>query len=204
MNIVESLILIGDKLKKDLPDLKWAVVGSMATAIQGCNIIPGDIDIWIERDIDVEKLVNCFQELLPEDSVITTMEENWVSSLKKPTITFQIDKTHWTFGRVYLNEIKIDIAHAVPYEINSYVSGTGIWENGPDIKGLIKFIPLNGTLIPVVPLEVQLQTNYSREIEHRISEITKKFRTEGYDESLLHYCLNQEYYKKFSDNNKIF
>lgn len=38
MNIFETLKVIYEKLS-NIPELDWAVVGSMATAIQGCNIM---------------------------------------------------------------------------------------------------------------------------------------------------------------------
>lgn len=59
INIFDALYEINTKLN-NIPELKWAVVGSMATVIQGVNIIPEDIDIWISRSIDVEKVMNCF------------------------------------------------------------------------------------------------------------------------------------------------
>lgn len=203
MNIFEALYVINEKLS-NIPELKWAVVGSMATAIQGCDIIPGDIDIWISRNLDVEKTVNCFKEFLPEDSTVRSMNDNWLSSNKQPIVTFQIGDSNWTFGRVYMNNFKIDIAHAVPHEKISYTQGAGIWENGPDISSLIKLAHINGHAVPVVPLEVQLQTNFSRGKENRIVEIIKIFRTEGYDQELLIYCLDHENYKKFSEIQKNF
>jgi len=196
--MLSPLLGINDKLK-DLPDLKWALVGSMASVIQGCDIVPGDIDIWVAREADVEQVVNCFREQLPEDAIITTIEENWVSSLTQPTVTFQIDRSDWTLGRVYINSVKIDIAYAVIREMESYIPGMGLWENGPDIGDLIKFISVNESVIPVVPLEVQLQTNYLRGIESRIATIIDKFRTDGYDDALLRYCLEQDNYKRFLD-----
>lgn len=196
MNIFDALHLINEKLNK-IPKLKWAVVGSMATAIQGCNIIPGDIDIWISRKIDVEKAVNYFDDYIPEDSAVRTMNDDWLSSKKQPVVTFQIGDTSWTFGRFYMKHIKIEIAHAMPHKIMSYVPGTGIWENGPDISNFIKVVHTDGHSIPVVPLEVQLQTNFSRDKEKRILEITKVFKTEGYDKKLLKYCLDHKNHQKF-------
>lgn len=82
---------------------------------------------------------------------------------------------------MYLNNIKIDIANAIPREGLSYTPDSDIWENGPDISNLIKSVNIDGHTISVVPLEEQLQTNFARGKENRIIEIIKIFKKEGFD-----------------------
>jgi hypothetical protein len=60
-------------------------------------------------------------------------------------------------------------------------------------------IPFKDMELPVIPLEIQLETNMNRNLEQRINEIIKIFRSKGYNEKLINYALNQTNRKKFQE-----
>jgi hypothetical protein len=53
--------------------------------------------------------------------------------------------------------------------------------------------------LPVIPLEIQLETNMNRNLENRIKEMIKVFQLSGYDEELINFALSDGNRLKFQD-----
>jgi hypothetical protein len=47
--------------------------------------------------------------------------------------------------------------------------------------------------VPVVPLEIQLETNLERGLPDRVAQIVDRFRQDGYDRELLDHSLAPRY-----------
>lgn len=160
MNIINALIEVARRInQKDIP---YVIGGSTATAINGCTSIkPNDIDVILQNPGDVEKVVFIFEDFLSESqaSEITNVAD-WFSTKSRAVIDF-VDPFNntWTFARVLINDIKVEIANICPTSDFEYVPETGIWESGPIIWPYIKQVILEGTTISVLPLEIQLETN---------------------------------------------
>jgi len=61
----------------------------------------------------------------------------------------------------------------------------------------LKQVHFDKYIIPVVPLEIQLETNMSRGLTERVEEIVRVFREKGYDQQLLSIALKQTHLKQF-------
>jgi hypothetical protein len=59
-----------------------------------------------------------------------------------------------------------------------------------------------GQPIPVVPLEIQLETNLSRGLEERSAEILAVLRRSGYDRRLIEKALSREHLRSFEASMK--
>ena len=186
-------------LKDDPPPL--ALIGSTAAALQGCRITPRDIDI-LARNADAATIsARHMQAFTPPECPVSTDDEDWYSSLENP-ISKGPDEIgfFWYFGRWFVDGMRVEIAHIIPPEgflsRNPY---SGIWEAGPEIWAQVKQAPFQEDQVSVVPLEIQLETNYQREMVRRIDEIARVFLERGFDARLLEEALKEEHFKKFSD-----
>jgi hypothetical protein len=75
--------------------------------------------------------------------------------------------------------------------------GAGIWEAGPEIWPHIRMVYFGGRPVPVVPLEIQLETSLSRGLEDRVAAIIAAIREGGYDRDLVEMALNREHMEAF-------
>jgi hypothetical protein len=196
MKVVE---FIARKLNEER--IRFVFAGSVSSLIQGCDITPGDIDILVPLPIDVHKTALILCEYLIDQSIdVDTPIECWVATHTAPYRKFvDFASNEWTFSRLIVNGIKLEIANIRPANDEGYVNGTGFWENGPHIWQHIILIPFKDMELPVIPLEIQLETNMNRNLEPRINEIVKIFRSKGYNEKLINYALNQTNRKKFQE-----
>jgi hypothetical protein len=181
-----------------------ALIGSAASALQGCRVVPGDIDLLA---VDPEA-VSCFAGLMaaytPPHGEHSTDHARWLSSQETPLSTGPDDwGFFWHFGRWQVDGIKVEIAHiAAPEGAKTSADGAGIWEAGPEIWPHIRFVPLAGMSVPVVPLEIQLGTNLSRGLEERAAEIVAVLRRDGYDGELIHRALHSKHLPRFEATMK--
>ena len=120
---------------------------------------------------------------------------NWICTLSQPTINFE-DPFHnrWTFARLLFKGIKVEVGNIQPTYNFEYVPGTGMWESGPAIWPYIKQVTIEDVIIPVLPLEIQLETNLNRKLEDRTVNIIDVLKREGYDSELLKFSLSRENY----------
>lgn len=178
----------------------WAIIGSVATYLQGCNISPKDLDILV-KDPESVGIFASFLEtfFLQEDSKLSSFldedsEKIWFSTEEKP-VDISTDEWNfeWVFARLLIHEVEVEVAHITAPEGHSMLS-SGIWEAGPKIWAHIKQVPYEQYLLPVVPLEIQLGTNLSRGLDERINKIITLFQKDGYNQKLLKQALNSEQY----------
>ncbi|QVK18938.1 hypothetical protein KHQ81_04300 [Mycoplasmatota bacterium] len=181
-----------------LKETNWMIMGSMATALQGCNIIPNDMDIIMKNKKDVYLLAKLMDKYAINESNEEAVHynDNWKSTKKNPTLEDEYDKTKdcWTFGRWFMEAYKIECASIIPPEdyLCNKKESDGIWEGGPEIWKYKKYVNFDNYIIPVVPLEVQLETNLSRNYQDRVDKIIDLFNTYSFDKELLIYSLSKK------------
>ncbi|MCK9858671.1 hypothetical protein [Paenibacillus sp. ATY16] len=124
---------------------------------------------------------------------------SWFSTIATPIRAFTDFDNNWTFARLMVHEIKVELANIQPLIHNAYIHGSGFWENGPHVWEHIKLVPYKDVTLPVVPLEIQLETNMNRELDNRVKEISRVFRAQGYNQWLIEYALNERNRAKFQE-----
>ncbi|MBM7603045.1 hypothetical protein JOC75_001015 [Metabacillus crassostreae] len=206
VDVLKVVELIARKIDKE--GIPFVFAGSVSSLIQGCDITPGDIDILVPQSIQVHKIALILSEYLMEESNDpNTRIETWVATTAMPVKKFvDYASNEWTFSRLFVDGVKLEIANIQPVNNEEYINGSGFWENGPHIWQHTILIPFKDIELPIIPLEIQLETNMNRNLESRINEIIKVIRSKGYNEKLIDYALNQTNRKKFQEiisNNGI-
>jgi hypothetical protein len=117
--------------------------------------------------------------------------ESWLSSAKVPV---KVDEPNpddfvWHFGRWLVGGVKVEAAHIEPPAGMNL--DDGIWEAGPRMWPHVRTVDFLGLGIPVVPLEIQLQTNMGRKLDSRVENIVRRFRDNGHDRELLGSALSK-------------
>lgn len=163
----------------------WSLAGSTATAIQGCAVVPRDIDLLLKEAEGVDALATLMQRYAPRACDAIVGSEAWFSSVTKP-IAAQRDSDgfRWYWGRWLVQGFKVEGAHILaPDRLQG--SEPGIWENGPEIWTLHRLVRFKGHRIRVPPLEVQLATCARRGLADRVEAIVKALMRDGADPELL-------------------
>ncbi|WP_172198724.1 hypothetical protein [Saccharibacillus qingshengii] len=200
MPIMNVLPIVARKINQT--GIPYVIGGSMAAVINGCTSIqPNDIDVILQNPVDVEKLISAFEGFLGEPQPTENPDmSTWISTKSHRVLTFEDPSNHiWTFARLLIQGVKVEIANIKPAHDIEYVPETGIWENGPAIWPYIKQVTMEDTPIPVLPLEIQLETNLNRGLEDRIASILDVFRRKGYDAELLKFSLSKENHLKMKE-----
>lgn len=186
----------------------WVIAGSVATAIQGCTLIPGDIDILTQTASGVFRVADLLAKYAPDHCPFAPGTEGWHSSHAMPVTdpSLGLSEYKWHFGRWYVEGFKVEVAHISPpvvakTEKPTYTSeerrGEGIWENGPEIWQYVKWVAFAGYTVPVIPLEIQLETNLKRGYKARITEIIRVFSEQGYERALVRRSLSKDHLDEF-------
>lgn len=195
--LLQFLDNVYSPLEKDR--VQWAIIGSVATVLQGCEIIPNDIDILVAEPSGVHHISNLMLDFLAPFCEYPPGHEKWLSSKELPISADSPDasKFTWVFARWKINEFKVEVAHITPpngyYEANN----NWIWEAGAMIWPHVRKIPFHGYDVPVIPLEIQLETCLSRKFDARIDQIITIFKQKGYNEDLLEKALSKENLEQF-------
>lgn len=179
---------------------EWLLVGSAATAVAGCDLTPGDLDILPREPEGVRRFSELLADYAPDDCAYPPGHEKWQSSRQMPVCVMGHDalSATWHFGRWYINGFKIEVAHiAPPAGTAARVAGTGIWENGPEVWPYRVAASFRNFTFETVPPEIQLETNFSRGLSDRTDKIIKLFRQKGYDRELLLKSLSSEHLQLF-------
>ncbi|MFW9924703.1 MAG: hypothetical protein ACFFDW_15590 [Candidatus Thorarchaeota archaeon] len=179
---------------------QWLVIGSVASVLQKCDLVPNDIDIIVKEP----KIVHFVALLLEEYSIEKSKgspfsdEEIWLSSKKEP-VYIGLDQWgfQWVFTRWLIEGMYVEVAHIEPPK--GYLEKfDGIWEAGPESWSYIREKPFGKYLVPVIPLEIQLETNFGRGFDERINKIIEIFKDQGYDKFLIDLALNKQHRIKFN------
>ncbi len=176
-----------------------AVIGSVATALQGCAVRPRDLDLLAVRPGVVSAFAGLMAAHTPTRCEHPVGHAKWLSSAELP-VSVGPDEYgfQWHFGRWEVEGVKVEIAHIAPPEgFPTSKDGGGIWEAGPEIWSHLRRVPFAGHQVPVVPLEIQLETAMGRELEERASAILEVLRRDGFDHALLQVALSEKHVRTF-------
>lgn len=146
--------------------IEWMLLGSAATALRGAAIVPGDIDIAIHAADDVTRAATVLPtpdapERVESDELVPA---DWISTAAEPTLHFGHAGERWTFGRWFIDGVKVELAHIdVPA-----VVGLMIETRAPLVWHERETLNCHGQPVPTVPVEVQLATMIARQQDARI------------------------------------
>ena len=176
-----------------------AVIGSVATALQGCHIAPRDLDLLATEPSHVYRFAELMSAHTPAHCEHPVSHDQWLSS-EQMLISAGPDDYgfFWHFGRWLVHGFEVEIAYiTAPQGFPTSEEGAGIWEAGPEIWPYIRYVSYGDHRVPVVPLEIQLETNLQRGLEKRAAEIVSVLRRKGYDARLLEQALNADHLSAF-------
>lgn len=173
------------------PEMDWIIVGSAASLIQGCQQIqPNDIDIMVKHSSDVNQITSLFMDYLSEISPSQLFNKHWFSSKCSPTYTMVLDKKVWSFARLHIIGVNIEISNTTTHE---YLELSDvIWK----IKRFQNYLD---TLFPVVPLELQLHSSYVLDKPERIQAIKEVIRRNNLDLHFLKSYLTDSAYRQLTE-----
>ena len=104
----------------------------------------------------------------------------------------------WHMARWMVFGVKIEVSFMASLSTLDESREAGyIWENGSDMYPHIKNLEFQGYNIRVVPLEIQLPSNYLRKLHDRVGEIARLFHSSGFNKNLLQQALTSEQYQDF-------
>ncbi|WP_010275330.1 hypothetical protein [Paenibacillus senegalensis] len=172
----------------------WIVVGSVGSVIQKAAMTPNDLDIYVQNVEDVARLAALLQPYHAKVKCgLACSDPEWQSSMEEPFFTqtfpsgFTWTKGKWTIANFPVEVVQISNAAGIP----DSDMGEGIWEGGQHIWRLAKHVEFENYVVPVVPLEIQLELNIRRQRADRVDAILHALVTNGYDEELLRKALSR-------------
>lgn len=176
-----------------------AVIGSVASVLQGCQLAPRDLDLLAIRPEEVIRFAELMWAYAPKHAAHPTDHADWLSSEEQPLSIGPDDYGFvWHFGRWLVDGTTVELAHiAAPEGFAMSAGGAGIWEAGPEIWPHVRKVPFAGLQVPVVPLEIQIQTCMSRGMEERTAEIITVLQRGSYDRELVQKALSEAHRKAF-------
>ncbi|MEK3942361.1 MULTISPECIES: hypothetical protein [Paenibacillus] len=180
-------------------NLEWILVGSVGSVLQGCEMTPGDVDIYTRNKEGIDQ----FAELLKGFSLLDKCEfphgDNWLSSLEEPTFTQTFSSGFsWTKGSWIIDGFKVEVVHiSNSAGIPDSMDGDGIWEGGQFIWSHFKNVEIGPYTIPTVPLEIQLESNLRRKRSDRTQAIIAALQKNSYDKELIEKALSKEHLSYF-------
>ncbi|QMV40032.1 nucleotidyltransferase family protein [Cohnella cholangitidis] len=143
----------------------WIVVGSVGSVLQGAEMTPNDLDIYVKDIDDVIQIAALLEPYsMGTKSELSYFDADWLSSINEPYFTQSFDSGFtWTKGKWKIQDFSIEVVHISDSAgIPDSVTGEGIWEGGQYIWTHAKTIDFEKYVIPVVPLEIQLESNMRR------------------------------------------
>jgi hypothetical protein len=175
------------------------LVGSVGSVLQGCEITPGDVDIYIKDQENVIQFAEMLQSYSLRSNVGDRHDENWLSSDEEPTFTQSFPSGFtWTKGRWKIEGVDVEVVNiSNSAGIPDSQTGDGIWEGGKYIWDLYKNVSFGPYTIRTVPLEIQLESNYRRQRQERINAIIKAMQIYGFNEELLKKALSTKHLLEF-------
>jgi len=181
---------------------EWIIVGSVGSVMQKAIMNPNDLDIYVQNIDDVKELAQLLNEFnLKTKSNLSYFDVDWLSSNEEPyfTQTFPSGFT-WTKGKWKIHDFIVEVVQiSNSAGIPDSVTGEGIWEGGKYIWELKKYVEFENYEIPVVPLEIQLESNIRRNRQDRTNAILNALITNGYDKELLGKALSNANREKFKE-----
>ena len=160
-------------------EVKYLIVGSVASVLQNCNFEPNDLDITFP---DRENLNRGIHRLSTNMMLKETDEIN----------TESFGDFRWHISRSHLAETKCDLVYierggAIP----DSDSGEGIWEGGKLIWHRHNIVRVGEHDIPVAPLPIQFESQVRRQHIDRAIEIKRVLNQVGYNIAEVKQSLSQ-------------
>jgi hypothetical protein len=190
-----TLVMLLERIARPLAEegMGWAVIGSAATALQGVPIVPNDIDLLGRTSTSIFRIGELVRAWLPPVCAVPISDPGWHSSQAEPVYggSGADDAEVWTFLRFSPAGVKVEAAHIRPPLTASDPAGAGgIREASPAIWPWVYPLAWQGFQVPVVPLEIQLETNLTRGLAGRVAGILDIFCTREYNKNLLRLALS--------------
>jgi hypothetical protein len=175
--------------------VQWAVIGSAASALQGCRVEPNDLDLLAARPDGVYRFAELMAAHTPATCAYPPAHTNWHSSAALPVrVGSGPAGFRRTIGRWYVAGFKVEMAHlAAEAEKPPFSNKGGILEFGPEIWPFVRRVSFAGYRVPVAPLEIQIESLLSRGLSERVEAVARVFREKGYDRALLQRSLSHEH-----------
>ena len=157
--------------------IEWLVIGSAASALQGVEIEPRDVDLLFRTREDLMAFVRKMHGLTPSSPEAPLSVEDWRSSQAQPIKTetfpgaFTWHKAAWDIEGVRLDATAIE-NNGVPDSLH----GDGVWEGGDHVWSFVARVQD----LPVVALEVQLESCLRRDLDSRARAIAVCLQHSGY------------------------
>ncbi|WP_043932084.1 hypothetical protein [Bacillus sp. EB01] len=186
-------------------DLEWILVGSVGSVLQGAEMEPGDIDVYVRHQEDVSRFAELFRSYSRESSTEGEPGADWYSSRDVPIFTQTFPSGFsWTKGRWVIEGCEVEAVHiGNSAGISDNLTGDGIWEGGKYIWDMYKEVAFQGYKFRVVPLEIQLESNLRRGRQDRAEAILDALRTNGYDSELLSKALSAKHLESIDLMKKV-
>ncbi|WP_373231341.1 hypothetical protein [Cohnella sp.] len=189
----QALETFCDLYSKSYLDCKWIIVGSVGSVLQRADMTPNDLDIYVQDLDDVIKLATLLEQFcLRTKCELSYFDSEWHSSLEEPYFTQNFPSGFtWTKGKWKIHNFNVEVVQISDSAgIPDSDSGDGIWEGGKHIWSLAKYVDFENHNVPIVPLEIQLESNLRRNRQDRADAIINALRTNGYDSELLFKALS--------------
>ena len=157
--------------------IEWLVIGAAASARQGGEIEPRDVELLFRTREDLMAFVRKMHGLTPSSPEAPLSVEDWRSSQAQPIKTetfpgaFTWHKAAWDIEGVRLDATAIE-NNGVPDSLH----GDGVWEGGDHVWSFVT----RAQDLPVVALEVQLESCLRRDLDSRARAIAVCLQHSGY------------------------
>ena len=188
--------------------LEWTVVGSVATALQGCGMSPHDIDIITRVPEHVFRFAEFMRPFAAAECTAESPEDGpWWSTEEKPVYVGSYWDLDWHYACWDIDESLVSVVHVVaPGGHPGFRDTGGVWECDPGVWPHLKTVSFAGRDVPVVPLEVQLETIMTRgytfsgeSLESRAIEMVRVLREKGCERSLLEWEMREAHIARFDE-----
>jgi len=158
-----ALATVAEQLNRN--HIEWMLLGSAATALRGAAIVPGDIDIAVLAAEDVTRAATVLP--MPDTPEPAEPDEPsaWISTAAEPTLQFGDTGERWTFGRWFINGVKVELAHIDAPAVAELMIET----RAPLVWRERETLHCHGQPVPTVPIEAQLATMIARQQDARIN-----------------------------------
>jgi hypothetical protein len=193
MSWLEALETFCDLYERSNSDVQWIVVGSVGSVLQGAEMTPNDLDLYVQHEDDLKQLASMMEPFhLKSKCELPYSDRAWHSSAEEPYFTQTFPSGFsWMKGKWEIAGFPIEIVHiAQSAGIPDSADGEGIWEGGRHIWSLARRIRFATYEVPVVPLEIQLESNFRRNRPDRANAIIQTLKKHGFDRELLEKALS--------------
>jgi hypothetical protein len=164
--------------------IHWLVVGSVASAIRGCEFEPNDLDLLVPDYSSLEQ----WAALLDSHPACTDLTA--IQTQEFPG-GFRWHKLYWQQNGFPTDASFIESGGGIP----DAEDGAGVWEGGKLIWPLVEQADFQGHAVPVPPLSVQLESQLRRREADKAAEVKRIMQAQGYDQALARRCLSTENYR---------